>query len=114
MQEEQATRSQLDDVLPDYDSILKAPNRFQLEMIARQRGVDIEDVLSAERKKQYKSVDLATGNIYLIQNPAAWLQVGNKFVRPKPQFQCSLSQARSYAGARPVKKGRAAVAAEAF
>ena len=89
-------RSLLDDILPNYESILRAPNLADLHNRADQMGVDIDHVFEAERQKRYKSLDSATGGVYLIQNPAVWLIDANGYRRPPPQFQCNIADARKF------------------
>ena len=100
-------RSLLDDVLPDYESIIAAPTLSDLVRRAEKMGVDVEVVLEREREQRYKSLDSATGAIYLIQNPVSWLNVGGRYVRPKPEYQCSLTDARKYGGPSTKKAGNA-------
>ena len=100
----------IDDVLPDYEPISKAPTLVDLIRRATNIGVDLDVVLERERDRKYKSLDTATGAIYLIQNPACWLNLGNRYVRPKPEYQCSLTDARKYSGQSPKKTGNASEA----
>lgn len=50
-----------------------------------------------ERKNLYKSIETLTGNIFLIQNPDAWLtyvKEGKRYrVRPKPKLVLTYDQA---------------------
>jgi hypothetical protein len=100
-------RSILDDVLPQYDSILAAPSLSKLLAEAVSRGLDLEEVLKEERQKRYKAVDTSTGSIYLIQNPACWQSSTTGYVRPKPEYQCTLSDARKFGGGFSKKSGDA-------
>jgi hypothetical protein len=103
----EGARSLIDDVLPDYEAISKAPTLVDLIRRATNIGVDLDVVLERERDRKYKSLDTATGAIYLIQNPACWLNLGDRYVRPKPEYQCSLTDARKYGGQSPKKVGNA-------
>ena len=97
-------RSALDDVLPDYQPISKAPDAADLAAIAQRTGVSLEEVMNAERRKKYKALDNVTGGVYLIQNPAAWTFDGKSYNRPEPEYQCSIGEARKYGGGVRTKK----------
>lgn len=104
----EAAKSVLDDVLPDYKSILKAPSLGQLEAIAKERGVDVEIVIQQERYRKYKAIDNSTGNVYLVQNPAVWEATGNGYLRPEPEFQFGIAEGRKFGGGAKAKsKGSA-------
>lgn len=105
-------RSVIEDVLPDFESICKAPTLVQLVSRAQSRGVEVDVVLEEERRKRYKSIDSTTGSIYLIANPVSWLSTPQGFVRPPPQFQCSVTDARRGLG--PISSKKAGSAREAF
>lgn len=90
----EGTRSVLENILPDYESIVKAPNMATLEARAKEKCVEVEALIEAERRKKYKAYDTYTGGVYLISNPAAWAYDGQNYVRPKPEFQFNLSDAQ--------------------
>lgn len=90
----EGARSLLDDILPEYQSIVRAPTRADLIAEAKRRGVDEDFVFDEERRRRYKSLDTATGAVYLVANPATWIETPRGFVRPPPQLQFNLSEAR--------------------
>lgn len=101
-------KSILDDVLPDYKSVLKAPSLAQLEAIAREQNLDFEIVIRQERTRKYKAIDSSSGNVYLVQNPAVWESTGNGYLRPQPEFQFGIAEGRKFGGgARAKSKGSA-------
>ena len=112
MLENEGVRSTIDDILPDYEPIIKAPGLAELARRATRMGVEIEVVLERVREKLYKSVDNASGGIYLITNPASWLHTPTGLVRPAPQYQCSITEARR--GGSPVKSRKTGSTREAF
>jgi hypothetical protein len=64
----------LDVVLFEYRKISQAPSRHQLEERADAEKLPAEEIFNEEKKKRYKAIDLSSGNIYLIVNPAVWPQ----------------------------------------
>lgn len=112
MLENEGVRSTIDDILPDYEPIVRAPGLVDLIRRATQLGVELEIVLEREREKLYKSVDNASGAVYLITNPASWRQTQNGWHRPAPQYQCTITEARRGGG--PISSRKSGSAREAF
>lgn len=82
--------SVLDDILPEYEPISRAPSLSQLEKIAEDRKVSLEVVLQEERGKRYKALHSQSSGVYLVQNPVAWLSEGKAVVMPVPKYVCSM------------------------
>lgn len=82
--------SVLDDILPEYEPISRAPSLAQLERTAEDRRVPFDVVLQEERGKRYKALHSQSSGIYLVQNPAAWLSEGKAVVMPVPKYVCSM------------------------
>lgn len=96
-------------VLFDVKKISEAPDRTVLEDRARTRDVPFEIVRKEEAKIKYKAIETLSGDIYLIQNPAAWRfdEVnGGTYYRPKPQFVMSYKDAKSRAQDKPADPNR--------
>lgn len=77
--------NQLNSVLSQYPSITAAPSLADLQALAIKKRLPIEAIKKDERLIKYKSIE-RNGDIYLIQNPAAWeYDVERKaFIRPLP------------------------------
>jgi hypothetical protein len=89
----------LDSVLPEFKKISEAPTRAEIEAEAESLGIPYEEMLKLEAQKKYKAAD-SSGNIYLIQNSAAWEQRVRQgeplpwYVRPKPEFKFSAADVK--------------------
>lgn len=68
---------------PDILPVHKAPGKAVLEAEARRNNKKVEDIINEEAAKRYKTLDVKTGDVWLIQNPATWLLDENKFYRRK-------------------------------
>ena len=107
-------KSQLEGILEDYESTAKAPNKGELERRAIANGLDFEKVLQREREKDYKALDASTSRVYLVKNPATWIETETGLVRPEPIFQFTLADARKYGAGSPTGKKKAGGARECF
>lgn len=96
--------AELEEVLPDYQTIGKAPTIEALERKAEFERRDIEAVIHEERERWYKSVEFATGVVYLIKNPATWELKNGAYLRPKPQRMGTLNDLRGWGGTRRKKR----------
>jgi len=110
----EATKSILEGVLMEYEPISKAPSLGELERRAAVNGIEVEYVLKREAEKRYKAVDLASGSVYLVQNPAAWSWNGTSYIKAEPEYQCSLSDARKYGTTAPKGNKKAGAARDSF
>ncbi len=112
MKDVKELRAMLRMVLKEYTPISEAPTLDQLwnydEAIEKAN-------MQAEEKKCYKSIDSATGDIYLIANNAIWEWIFrnpdgsrnyeeearnrvNTRIRPRPKFMMSYADAKQQSG----------------
>lgn len=61
--------AKLDDVLPEYRRVDKAPKLSALEWRAESSGRSLHSVIEEEKLARYKAIDLS-GGVFLLQNPA--------------------------------------------
>jgi hypothetical protein len=91
-------RKILDDVLPEYDAISKAPKSIldfpiAWKMDGAQLDIFEERVRARDAQKFYKAVD-GNGNVYLIKNPWSAAEMTPNGVRlPKPELKYRYQEA---------------------
>ena len=84
---------QLEDILPEYKSVSEAPTLVELLQWADKKGVDVETVINAERRKKYKGVD-GQDMVWLVRNPSVWEWKGDSYIRPAPELMGHISNFR--------------------
>lgn len=93
---------ELKQLCPSHEPITKAPTMGDLKQRAEKAGKALEEVLEQERGNLYSSTNSA-GDIFLIQNPAAWAEkiVNGSVVKVRPQpilFSTAKREARKLVG----------------
>lgn len=98
----------LDQILPEFVRISKAPTLWNLEDDADRRKISLKARVREESEKWYKSVESSSGNIYLAKNPAlmsyqsmmfAGMPCGQVITRAKPKFKMTRKEALDLAEA---------------
>lgn len=84
---------QLGDILPEYRSVSETPTLAELLQWADKKGVEVETVINAERRKKYKAID-GQGMVWLVRNPSVWELKDSSYLRPAPELQGHISSFR--------------------